>query len=77
MAFSDLTRQQAFARAGGMCECTMTVCNHIHGRCYAPLGWDWHAHHRHSQAAGGSDSLSNCQAMCVSCHERTRTYGRS
>lgn len=58
--------------------CTMSVCDHptLFGRCYAPLANGWHAHHKHSVAAGGSDDLSNCLAMCVSCHERTRTYGR-
>lgn len=77
MAFSDRTRQQAYARAGGMCECAMSVCNHPLGRCFADLRYGWHAHHRHSVSAGGDDSLSNCIAMCIPCHERTRTYGRS
>ncbi len=76
MAFSQETRAAAFRRAGGKCECTMRNCGHS-GRCNKPLSSDWHAHHLHSQAAGGPDSLSNCLAMCVACHENTRTYGRS
>ncbi len=76
MAFNDSDRQAAYRRAGGMCECKMATCNHILGRCYSTLGSDWELHHQHSQAAGGSDALSNGIAMCIPCHQRTRTYGR-
>ncbi|MGO8953044.1 MAG: HNH endonuclease [Rhodomicrobium sp.] len=56
----------------------MSVCNHRSGRCYAPLTkGNTHFHHRHSDAAGGPDTLSNCVAMCIPCHKRTRTYGRN
>jgi len=79
MAFSQATKDAAYRRAGGKCECTMTTCSkHRSGsRCNADLSRGWHAHHRHSQAAGGDDSLGNCLAMCVACHENTRTYGRA
>lgn len=76
MAFTEATRQAAYRRAGGRCECAMSVCRHS-GRCNQPLGRNWHAHHRHSVAAGGDDGLSNCVAMCITCHQNTRTYGRS
>ena len=76
MAFDTSTKLAAYSRAGGKCECTMTICRHG-GRCQARLGNNWHAHHRHAQAAGGPDTLSNCQAMCIPCHENTRTFGRS
>ncbi len=76
MAFSEETKAAAYRRAGGKCECAMKHCRHS-GRCNKPLGSNWHAHHAHSIAAGGNDSLSNCVAMCVACHQRTHTYGRS
>ena len=74
MAFSQDVKDAAYRRAGGKCECGMSACGH-RGRCNKPLGNNWHAHHKTSSAAGGPDTLSNCIAMCVPCHERTRTYG--
>lgn len=76
MAFSQEVRMAAYRRAGGRCECQMGHCGH-RGRCNKPLGGDWEAHHVHSVAAGGHDGLSNCLAMCKSCHQNTYTYGRS
>jgi HNH endonuclease len=78
MAFSQAVKDAAYRRAGGRCECTMNNCRtHRAGvRCNAQLT-RWHAHHKHSVVAGGSDDLSNYLAMCVPCHENTRTYGRS
>jgi 5-methylcytosine-specific restriction protein A len=76
MAFSEDTKRQALRRAGGRCECTRTSHRHSGGRCNAPLQpGQWHAHHRTAEAAGGSDSLSNCEALCIPCHEATDTYG--
>jgi len=75
MAFSEATKLAANRRAGGQCECTMTICDH-RGRCTNRLGTNWHAHHKTSVASGGTDDLSNCLAMCIPCHENTRTYGR-
>jgi len=77
MAFSQTVKDQAYRRAGGKCECEMKNCSkHRSGsRCNASLANGWHAHHIHSQAANGPDTLSNCLAMCVACHENTRTYG--
>lgn len=46
MAFSQATKDAAYARAGGRCECTMRGCPHHHGRCNATLRGGWHAHHR-------------------------------
>ncbi|WP_414696379.1 HNH endonuclease [Paraburkholderia sp.] len=54
----------------------MRHCGHS-GRCNKSLGSNWEAHHAHSIAAGGHDGLSNCVAMCIECHKRTHTYGRS
>lgn len=78
MAFSQTVKDQAYIRAGGMCECTRTGCGHK-GRCYASLSTrsGWHAHHIHADSKGGADTLSNCEALCVDCHANTYSYGRS
>jgi 5-methylcytosine-specific restriction endonuclease McrA len=36
----------------------------------------WEAHHKVAVATVGSDSLSNCEILCIKCHKNTRTYGR-
>jgi 5-methylcytosine-specific restriction protein A len=73
MAFSDSVVQDAWKRAGGECE-----------RCGKQLTWEnncregrgcWEAHHKTSVAAGGSDTLSNCEILCFDCHAKTRTFG--
>ena len=76
MGVSAQTRKELYARAGGRCECTVSVCDHhkAGSRCLHGLhGEYWEAHHR---SAGGPDTLSNLIAMCGSCHKNTRTYGR-
>jgi len=77
MAISESTRQALYQRAGGRCECSMSLCKHHRAgdRCphYLSLGI-WEAHHR---TAGGPDTLSNLIALCATCHKNTRTYGRS
>lgn len=80
MAFSEAVKQQAYKRSGGRCECTrqhLGALNAPHhgGRCPSLLLYGWHAHHKVSVLAGGSDTLSNCEALCVRCHELTRSYG--
>jgi len=77
MAFSETTKQAAFDRAGGQCECRRLSCTvHKTVRCGTKLtAGRWHAHHVTAVAAGGSDSLSNCEALCIPCHEQTASYG--
>lgn len=76
MAFSEATKQAAFNRAGGQCECDRLSCTvHRTIRCGARLTGRWHAHHKTAVSSGGDDSLSNCQALCIPCHEQTQTYG--
>jgi 5-methylcytosine-specific restriction enzyme A len=67
MAFSYETKQQALQRAGYKCE-----------KCGKSLTMaSAEAHHKTSVAAGGSDSLSNCQILCHDCHVgTTTTYGK-
>jgi 5-methylcytosine-specific restriction endonuclease McrA len=64
MPFSPEVREQAKLRARGKCE-----------RCGTPLGNNWECHHKTAEAKGGSDSLSNAQALCIPCHQATTTYG--
>ncbi len=76
MAFSESIKDLAFARSSGRCECRRTTHNHSHGRCSVTVtrhGAEYH--HITSQAAGGSDSLSNCEVLCVECHQATDSYG--
>jgi len=72
MPFSQSVKNAAYRRAGGRCECARLNCGH-RGRCNRLLT-RWHAHHKLSQAAGGAHSLNNCEALCVPCHQRTRSF---
>lgn len=75
MSFSQTTVKEAWEKATGHCE-----------RCHKQLVWNnrgdegqrgaWEAHHRLSASHGGSDTLSNCEILCVDCHKKTRSYGR-
>ena len=83
MAFSESVKDQAFTRSGGRCECNRQHLDldapHHDGRCpntFTRHGGQWEAHHIVSVSAGGSDSLSNCEVLCLACHSLTRTYGR-
>lgn len=79
MAFSEAVKDSAFARARGRCECHRQHngldAPHHGGRCPKTFtrGGQWHAHHI---TAGGPDTLSNCEVLCIPCHQLTRTYGR-
>ena len=76
MAFSQDTKIDVWRRADGKCECRRAICEHHTGRCNARLEQHkWHAHHKTAVSSGGSDVLSNCEALCVPCHENTGTYG--
>lgn len=77
MPISEEIRRELFRRAGGRCECTMSVCSHHRSGQRCPHGLhsgSWEAHHRW---AGGGDTLSNLIALCATCHKNTRSYGRS
>lgn len=80
MPFSESVKDQAFARSGGRCECHRehpgaNSAPHHGGRCPRTFGryGAWEAHH---SVAGGPDTLSNCEALCTTCHQLTGTYGR-
>ena len=83
MTFSETLKDQAFAGSGGRCKCRRQHdglnAPHHGGRCpttFTRYGSQWEAHHRVAVTAGGSDSLSNCEVLCLACHQLTRTYGR-
>lgn len=76
MAFPQSVKDEALKRSGARCECTRqhpgrAEAPHHGGRCPRKFG-RWHAHHI---TAGGPDTLSNCQALCVPCHQMTQTFG--
>jgi hypothetical protein len=81
MAFPDSVVAEAWLRSGGTCECTRSTHGHV-GRCGARLDWgargqekylaSWEAHHI---TAGGPDTASNCEILCILCHVKTATYG--
>lgn len=81
IAFAPVVIEAAWERSGGMCECARTSCGHS-SRCNkslvrssqgkdSPRGWE--AHHVRST---GPAVLSNCQILCRSCHQRSRSYAR-
>jgi 5-methylcytosine-specific restriction endonuclease McrA len=77
MPFSDKTKDEAFRRSGGRCECRRKLHKHLFGRCTSLLSRHGaQFNHVHAQSQGGPDSLSNCEVLCRSCHERTASYGR-
>lgn len=78
MAFSEATKDAAYVRSGGRCECHRQDGLH-YGRC--PTRVNRHGpgveyHHKTATDRGGSDGLSNCEVLCVQCHMRTDSYGR-
>ena len=78
MSFSDVTKQAALSRASGQCECRRMSCTE-HPRSYrCPtklVAGRYEFHHVTSLLAGGSDSLNNCQVLCIPCHQETPSYG--
>lgn len=82
MAFSETTKNEAYKRSGGRCECTRQHQGNAqaphHGvrcaRTFTRHG-NWEAHHITAISSGGSDSLSNCEVLCTECHKLTGTYG--
>jgi hypothetical protein len=79
MAFSEAVKDEVYKRCGGRCECgrqhpSTTNAPHHGGRCpttFMRYG-AWEAHHI---VAGGPDTASNCEALCIRCHQLTQTYG--
>ena len=77
MPFSTETKAAAFRRSGGRCECERQEHRH-YGRCSTPITMaNVEFHHITAESRGGSDGLSNCEALCHTCHVGTDSYGRS
>jgi 5-methylcytosine-specific restriction endonuclease McrA len=78
MAFSDSVKDSAFQRSGGVCECRRSAHTaHSSGRCATVvLRHTAEYHHVTAASVGGSDSLSNCEVLCLTCHKLTDSYGR-
>ena len=78
MSFSEMTKDQAYARSGGQCECRRQDGLH-YGRCSTRVprrGPGVEYHHVHADRLGGPDTLSNCEVLCPRCHAATASYGR-
>jgi len=75
MTIPEDVRKEIYKRAGGRCECVMSLCKHHAAgeRCAHKLGLGWEAHHKW---ANGPSVPSNLIAMCRTCHKNTRTYGK-
>lgn len=73
MAFSQSVKDAVKKRSGGRCECTRKSCANHNGRC-SSRGAEYN--HIVSVLAGGHDGLSNCELLCATCHQNTRSYGR-
>ena len=78
MAFSETVKAKAWERNNGRCECRRKEHGHPFGRCTSQLLFrSWaQFHHVHAKAKGGTDTLSNCEVLCKTCHEKTDSYGR-
>ena len=73
MAFSEITKESALSIAGNRCECTRISHTHT-DRCKTTLTKSTaEFHHKTAVASGGSDSLSNCEVLCRTCHLLVRT----
>lgn len=75
MTFPDSIIQEAWKRAGGVCECKRFEHNHANYRCSNVIslseqgksnerGWDVH----HVEKGAG-DTLENCEILCWFCHK--------
>jgi len=84
MIFSVETKDAAYKRSGGRCECTrqhayINNAPHHVGRCpnrFPPNG-NWEARHTLASASGGDDSLSNCEVLCPKCYQLAQHYGNT
>ncbi len=69
--FSEETKAEALKRAGNQCECMRSShSNHVL-RCTSTGPFEFH--HKTAEAIGGSNSLSNCEVLCKSCHKQIPT----
>jgi len=67
MEFPDSVKDAAFRRSGGQCECTRSSCGHV-GRCNTTIT-RYSAEYNHIPVDPriGSNTLANCEVLCVKC----------
>ncbi|MBS1715073.1 MAG: hypothetical protein JST30_12135 [Armatimonadetes bacterium] len=70
MAFSEETKAEAYARAGGRCECKREVCaTHYLTRCQTRVSARTANYHRKKNSGlGDLDGVKNCEVLCHTCH---------
>lgn len=67
--FTKPTRRAALKRSGGLCEAVGTWYGLPEGvRCYSPLSYGVEFDHIDLDANSKDNSLSNCAAVCTTCH---------
>ena len=75
--FPEPIKDAAFKRSKGRCECLRKTHKwHRVGRCKTTIGRRRNVNYHHIRAKG-ADTLANCEALCLRCHKKTRSYGRS
>jgi 5-methylcytosine-specific restriction endonuclease McrA len=72
LPFSDQVKEAAFKRAGGRCECRRPDCGH-QGRCQRKFAYYGSAEY-HPRSNSGSNSLDNCQLLCLECHVAAHSH---
>jgi hypothetical protein len=73
VGFRETVEDAAYERSGGQCKCRR-VAHPVHpsGRCPTSITRDSaEFHHIQSEVSGGSDGLSNCEALCPRCQSIT------
>jgi len=70
VAFSDSTKDEAFKKSGGQCQCRREECPEKHYvRCPTSVTrYEARYHHIVAVAAGGNDGMSNCAVLCIPCY---------
>ena len=78
MAISDAVLREAFDKVGGQCECSRRTHRHFYTPCGRLLRWErrgqvgeggWEARQVDTL---GADSSSNCEILCMECHDSIR-----
>lgn len=77
LVYSDMLASLARIAAGNRCQCANSACGHA-GPCNAVLeDGCWRAWYRVPLGDGGSDTLDNCEVICLACLEVARRTQRT
>ncbi len=75
---SDATRDAAFARAAGRCECTRVCPTHARDRCrQALVPGLWRLYARNPSQTGDPETAADYQAFCLTCYLNAENYRAS